>query len=271
MALREAEYKQNICFLKSLGYGNSKYLKLVYMRNVKNSGLDIPKKELKKQKKKKSDSRGIRLEESISRSKRTIFEYAFCNEWEYFFTGTINEKKHERFNIEKYHDDLTKWVRNLNRIHQCNIRYIFVPELHKDGAVHVHGFLSGIPEKMIHRFMIGERMGKRIVEKVRRGECVYNWIKYSEKFGFCSLEPIRNEEAAAKYIEKYITKELVLAVSEGKQCFWHSRGLKKAVLIAKGELNCKVPFEWDYCGEYSSVKMFEDTCEIRDSIIGMLV
>ena len=37
-----------------------------------------------------------KINESILRSKTKIFELAFCNPWDWFFTGTINPNKQDR-------------------------------------------------------------------------------------------------------------------------------------------------------------------------------
>ena len=249
--------------VKTLGYGDNRKLKVVFMRHCKNAGVEAPKRCTNDEIEIDEDKR---LVESVSRSKRMIYEYAFCNEFDLFFTGTLDEKKYNRYDLEAFHKDLTQWIRNLNRIYKCDIGFILVPERHKDGAVHVHGLLRGIPEKMLHQFQIGDRMGKEIAKKVKQGQVVYNWKQYSKKFGFCSLEPIKNTEAVSKYITKYITKDLVESVPKGKQSFWHSKDLKCAQVIKKGEVAPELPFEPDYKGEYASVKTFEDTPVMRDSL-----
>ena len=73
------------------------------MRNVRNSGIECDDK--------KYSMRGTvndtKLEESISRAKRVIYEIARCNEWDFFITLTVNSKKYDRTDLDKFHKDLT--------------------------------------------------------------------------------------------------------------------------------------------------------------------
>ena len=78
-------------------------------------------------------------------------------------------------------------------------------------------------------------------------------MPYSSKFGFCDLELIRNSEAVAKYVTKYINKELADNVTElNAHLYYHSRGLALAENInTKKDLiewhSIKPSFENDYC------------------------
>lgn len=268
MALREEAYIRDVMIVKSIGCDNQNKLKVVYMPLCKNRGVEIPnKKKNKSIIEKLSDDR---LSESVSRSKRMIFEYAFCNHFDYFFTGTLDASKYDRYDLNTFHSDLTVWIRNLNRNHNCNIEYIFVPELHKDGAFHIHGLIAGIPDKMLKKFVIGDTMGKKIADKVKKNQDVYNWIPYQEKFGFCSLEDVVSLERIAKYITKYITKDLITAVEKGKQSFWHSKGLEKAKVIIKGRVG-EIPFKFDFINDYVSIKTLPDTELNRNSLEALLL
>lgn len=261
MAIKEPEYLKNCMIVKSLGIADNQKLKVIFMRRCRNAGVEAPKRISECVL--KDDE--LRLDESITRSKRMIYEYAACNKFDFFFTGTLDPVKYDRYDRETFHSDLTQWIRNLNRNHSCDISFLFVPEQHKDGAWHVHGLLSGIPANMLHQFRIGDDMGKAIADKVIAGQSVYTWLQYSKKFGFCSLMPVKNQEAVSKYIVKYITKEIVSAVPKGKQSFWHSKDLKCAMVIMKGQIS-ELPFKPDYSGDYASVTTFEDTPVMRASL-----
>lgn len=203
---------------------------------IKNRPADLEKDD------KKSDA-------SISRSKRIIREYALCNEWEYFFTGTLDPKKYDRENLDKFRKDLTQFVRDQRKKYGCEIKYLFVPELHKDGkSWHMHGFLAGLPIQSLHEFKIGDKMGFYLVKKVRSGDEVYSWKDYQKRFGFCDIEPIKDPVKSASYITKYVTKSLRQAY--GKHSYFCSRGLERAKTLVVGESDwCGlVPdFENEYC------------------------
>ena len=114
----------------------------------------------------------------------------------------------------------------------------------------MHGLLHGLPVEHLKRFQIGDVMGKKLAEKVKNGDEVYNWIPYFEKFGFCDLEPIRSPEAVSKYITKYINKNLANSVTAlNAHLYYVSRGLNTAETIKKGTMLADIvpDFENDYC------------------------
>lgn len=158
------EFEYNKPFVKKYGVnGNFKY-KITIMKCVKNSLVEVDDK-VHSDKGSVNDSK---LRENISRAKQKIFELAFCNEWQYFFTGTLDSKKYNRSDLEKFHKDFTLFVRNYNRNHNCNIKFLVVPELHSDKkSWHLHGFLQGINSEDLKQFQIGDKMGKAIAEKVK--------------------------------------------------------------------------------------------------------
>ena len=109
-------------------------------------------------------------------------------------------------------------------------------------------------QRHLNRFQIGDRMGKALAEKVKKGDEVYNWLPYMKKFGFCDLEPIRNPEAASKYVTKYISKNLATSVTElNAHMYYHSRGLQFAEEIAKGSMSTAIDIEPSYSNEYCDV------------------
>lgn len=195
-----------------------------------------------------------KLFENISRAKSRIFELAYCNEWEYFFTGTLDQTKYDRTNLNKYHEDFTRFLRNYRRNSGCDdIQFLLVPELHSDGKTwHIHGFLKGLPVDYLHQFVLGDRMGKYIAEKVLAGDLVYDWPAYARKFGFCDLEPIKNQEAVSKYVTKYMSKSLYdTCLDVGSHLYYRSRGLSGAQLVRQGTLiddtGIPIDYESDFC------------------------
>lgn len=203
-----------------------------------------------------SSERGVndhKLDDNISRAKSLIFELAFCNPWEWFFTGTLDPKKYDRSDLDKFHKDFSKWINNYNRLKGTDIKYLIIPELHNDGLNwHFHGFLMNLPVSHLHRFQIGDIMGSKIAKRVSLGYSVFNWESFMNKFGFCDVEPIQNPEAVSKYVTKYINKDLGKSVTEvGAHMYYRSRGLKRASLAAEGVLQVSCP--WDYETDFCKV------------------
>lgn len=263
MARNTQKYLYNYTILKTLGCDEvHKQIKIVQLKCIRQSGIEKPDIMYKDRDgvlwTVSPDKENVRctvnsekLACNLSRTKSKIFELAFCNPWDWFFTGTLDGRKYNRTDLEKFHKALTKWLSNYNRKYSLNIKFLFIPELHSDGkSWHIHGFLYGLPVEHLKQFVIGDKMGKGLADKVKKGDKVYNWLAYAKKFGFCDLERICNPEAVSKYITKYISKNLATSVKElNAHMYYHSRGLKVAEIIKKGTMCSDIvpDFENEYC------------------------
>ena len=88
------------------------------------------------------------------------------------------------------------------------------------------------------------------------GRQIMNWKRYAESFGYVTCEPIRNLEATAKYITKYITKDLVSSqVGLNKNLYLCSHGLNRAETIYRGHI--ANDFQPDFCNDYVAIKTFK--------------
>ena len=237
-------FDYNVTLLKSY---NNKKLKLINLNCCRVSGVETSKKYTKK-----NSVNTEKLLDNKIRAKNKILELSFCNDWDWFFTATLNPAKFDRTNLSVFHKQLTQWIRNYNKKYKVDIKFLLIPELHRDKkSWHMHGLLQGLPSERLSQFKIGDIMGHKLAEKVKNGEIIYNWIDYSKKFGFCDLEPIRNQSALSLYMTKYITKELIQSsITLGNHLYYHSRGLKTAELIKKGRMDwssIQPKFQNDYC------------------------
>ena len=246
-------YKRNYSILKLYGCGDNLSLKLITFKCHRVAGLDVPDE--------KRRARGTvndeKLSQSISRSKAKIYELASCNPWDLFFTGTLDPKKYDRTDLKRFSTELRQFIANQQKKLNVKINYILIPELHNDGkSWHIHGLLRGLPPSELHQFKVGDTMGEYIAKKVCRGDCVYSWTAYANKFGFCDLEPIKNAEAACRYITKYITKELSSCVKElNAHLYYRSQGLNTSTVLKTGTM-LEVP-KPDYSNEYVAVSVFK--------------
>jgi len=170
-----------------------------------------------------------KLENNISRAKSLIFEYAYCNKWDYFITLTISPDHYDRHDLAAYMKDLGKWLSNYNTNHKSKISYILIPEQHKDGAWHLHGLVSGILPKHL----------------IRNEHGYLDWPMYSRKFGYCSLDTLHDHEAVSKYITKYVTKEL-LSREYGQRTYYCSKGLQRAELLFRIPNVSDIVMQWDF-------------------------
>ena len=140
----ESRYIDNCSFLKM--YTINKY-KLVTLKNpVRVAGYESEKKSLYDVENKYSRNKNEeKLDNSISRSKNKIHEYALCNDFQYFVTLTLDKEKMDRSDINEYIKKLGQYIRNIKKIRGEEIKYILIPERHKDGENwHMHGLMKGL-------------------------------------------------------------------------------------------------------------------------------
>lgn len=182
-----------------------------------------------------------KLDNHISRAKNKIFEYAAANEFDYFLTLTLDKEKYDRHNLSKYIKDLGQLIRNYRRDKKVDIQYLLIPEPHQDGAWHMHGLIKGIPEE----------------ELTINKNGYLDWLPYSNKFGWCSIDKVRSQEAISKYITKYISKALRcdLKREKEKKLYYVTRGLKVAQKVKEGTLNGELNIPCDYENDYVKTKM----------------
>lgn len=213
-----------------------------------------------------------KMVESLLRSKRVVFEYAFSNDWQYFATFTIDKTKFDRYNLNEYHDKFSHWLRNyFRRKYGENVQYLCIPEMHKDGAWHEHALISGISEQHLELFQLDDNLPKYINDKLKNNEKIYNCPAYQKKFGFCTFEPVRSSEACAKYITKYITKDLEKSVSKlNAKIYYASRGIKKAEVIKCGYYDNYIEdFKNCYCKQGTFAYDDELLEKLKDKIKGL--
>lgn len=75
------------------------------------------------------------------RAKARIFDLALCNyDFKYFVTWTLSADKCDRYDYKAIVRNLGQWLDN--RVRRSGLKYLIVPELHKDGAVHFHGLTN---------------------------------------------------------------------------------------------------------------------------------
>lgn len=232
-------HERDICIIKK--YGSHGY-KITLCRSIRKKGFEV---ELNKHVAVNTE----KLDNNISRARNKIFEYAYCNSWDYFVTLTIDSKKYDRSDLKTYYKDFSHFLRNYRAKYETDIQYLFIPELHSDGVSwHMHGFIKGLPATALSTNING----------------YLDWFDYRKKFGYISIDRIHNSEACAKYITKYVSKNLSDCVKEiNAKMYYCSRGLQKAEEIKRGFLNCELKnpdFENDYC----KIKWVSDIKELPE-------
>lgn len=159
---------------------------------------------------------------SVMRSRRRmvakIYDYARANRWEWFVTWTFDQNRvRSRYDYADLAKRMTFWLNNVRKRKAPDIRYLVVPELHSDGAIHFHGLIADIGNLRL------VDSGKRD----KRGRRVFNVGDYRK--GFTTATRIEDSKRAAAYVTKYITDGLMM-VTKNQRRYWVSRNLSRGVV-----------------------------------------
>lgn len=137
-----------------------------------------------------SFSDGVRR--SLARARKKCRDYVTCNFClSLFVTLTLNRELIDRYSYSDVIRKLNVWLDN--SVRRRGLRYILIPEYHKDGAIHFHGLFSDSLRKV--------DSGHK-----RKGKVVYN---LDFPYGFTTAIYIEGEDSnrkVANYCLKYMTK-----------------------------------------------------------------
>lgn len=182
-------------------------------------------------------------EVSVNRTVQTIYKYAQANKWDYFVTLTFaRDGKVDVYNYDKCVKKLVSWLHNQRR-KAPDLKYLFVPEMHKDGAFHFHGLIAnceGLQFEDSGRVAVGDKAYKRTSEYADY-PVIYNMSGW--KYGFSTATKVTTTYKASSYICKYITKELVDRTFKRRR-FYPSNNLDK-------------PIETEYNWTYEDIEEFK--------------
>lgn len=146
------------------------------------------------------------------RAKARIFDLALCNyDFKYFVTWTLSADKCDRYDYKAIVRNLGQWLDN--RVRRSGLKYLIVPELHKDGAVHFHGLTNDAISVVPSDTWVHPDTGRPVkLSTLRRqhiapADCqpVYNLADWQN--GYTTAIELYGERAhSAAYIAKYVTK-----------------------------------------------------------------
>lgn len=200
-----------------------------------------------------------RIEQSVVRSKNRFLEYALNHTWQWFSTVTISPDKHNRYSVDVIPQH-ARWMRNQRR-RVGSLEYALVPELHKDGAIHFHALLSGLPD--------GEMtaaLDHQCEQRIQGGRPVFNWTAAEAAWGWTTATAIGHSAAAVRYMVKYMTKQHsttpavgggVGAAGVGMRRWSVSSGVKRCDIatfaVNRAAINADGWYVSDSGGEYESM------------------
>lgn len=184
----------------------------------------------------------VRLSQSLSRSRSAVRDYALANDWDYFVTFTFDPSRvPDRFDLQSVLSLVRPFLHELGR--NKSFRYLIIPEQHKDGAWHFHGFMSGIDVAALPPYAPKDALDAGYVQ----------WPLWSKKFGYNTVGTIDDPVRVSFYVTKYITKSLCASAFDAHEhTYFHSRGLKKSFTYGSCYLpddffESKLMFGFAYC------------------------
>lgn len=162
--------------------------------------------------------------DSLIRAKKKVFEIASANEWHYMVTFTLNQDVIDRYDKKEVQKRFGNWLSNM--VQRKGLCGLFVPELHKDGAIHFHGLINdtlGMTFSKKYKVSgVKKPVGERKLKSMKKSptdtdvKSVYNVDDY--KLGFSTAVPLDEQSAISEtkknttkvshYITKYCTKDL---------------------------------------------------------------
>ena len=147
--------------------------------------------------------------------------------------------------VAAFFHDFAEFLHNYNR--RCSpderVIYLFVPEQHKDGAWHLHGFVKGIRKRDLYINAHG----------------YLTWRQYEEKFGFISMSPIGDIDKCSSYIQKYMTKDINSTnIAFNARSFYSSHHLKRAEELYRGPANFTGTWDWEHPDGYVKIKTVDE-------------
>ena len=168
----------------------------------------------KTSRKRKTESCAEDMWRAKRRAAAMLRDYALCNDFKWFVTLTLDKTKIDRYDIKAVVSKMRTWLDN--RVRRKGLKYLLVPELHQDGAIHFHGFFNDCPLDFVDSGTLkvqGEKAPKKPRSAKAKRELlaagalpVYNLSDWSLGFS-TAIQIYGNYRAAVGYVTKYVTKE----------------------------------------------------------------
>lgn len=157
--------------------------------------------------------RAENVKRAVRRAKQNLRDLALCNDMRYFVTLTLDQAVVDRYDMKEITRRLNAWCSN--QVQRCGLAYVLVPERHKDGAVHFHGFVNDAVE-VVNSGTLSvpwDKKPRRPRDEQERaewlakgGKVVYNLPAWP--LGFTTaIELYGDPVAAVNYCCKYVGKQ----------------------------------------------------------------
>jgi hypothetical protein len=164
--------------------------------------------------------------DNMKRAKKNIYEISKANKWDLFVTLTVADKE-KRYNYDEVRKMVRTKIGHLRTRNKLDFGYLLIEEPHKDGAWHFHGLFNNIDGLTLTKARNPKKNNRLLKDK--RGRQKYN-IEQFKSIGHNECTYVGDTVAVAKYITKYVTKQLVRDYA-GKHLYLCSKGLNRATVL----------------------------------------
>ncbi len=167
--------------------------------------------ELERDAKHDSESTSSSLVRARRRARSAVRDLAHANDFDMFVTFTLDAANVNRYDVAEVTKKLNVWLDN--RVRRHGLRYVLVPERHKDGAVHYHGLVNAAALAPVDSGTLSNGGKPRRPRGAKQREQwladgwheVYNLPAWT--LGFSTGIYLYGEyDAAVNYVSKYISK-----------------------------------------------------------------
>lgn len=145
------------------------------------------------------------------RARSAVHDLCHANGFDRFVTFTLDAQRVDRYDVEEVTKKLNVWLDN--RVRRNGLKYVLVPELHKDGAIHFHGLINSEALEATDSGTL-TRGGKprrprgaaqRAAMLADGWQIVYNLPQWTLGFS-TGIDLYGDYDAAVGYVCKYIAK-----------------------------------------------------------------
>ena len=153
----------------------------------------------------------LNKERSMRRARIKCRDYVLGNvDLDMMITLTINGEMLSRYDYAAIIKKVSTWLGN--RVKRNGLKYVLVPERHKDGAIHFHGFVNSKAVDLKKTKYKRDANGNNFIyalEPTRKGKQIYNVADWD--IGYTTAVRIgrsqADRDATASYILKYLAKQ----------------------------------------------------------------
>lgn len=140
-----------------------------------------------------ADAEELKKLSSRRKARTRLRDICRSTSFKWFVTLTLDASRIDRYDMDAVIRRMNVWLDN--RVRRNGLAYVLVPEHHKDGAIHFHGFFNDALD--------GTMVPSGVVQDGRE---VFNCSAWS--FGFSNvMELVGDYASAVGYVCKYIGKE----------------------------------------------------------------